>query len=439
MTIFNRLLTLAYISLFFASTTLAQTDLRVSGAEVGFPVAVPALCFAEKASGEEDPEKQLAELIAKNLDFSGLFKVINPASFVETSSRCLGPEETAYSDWSVIGAEGLIRGEIKRTGFTGGNYEAKLYLLDVSQQKAVFGKRYEFESRDIKRVANRFTNEVIRFFTGQPGMFGSKIAYISKIGRFKELFLMDFDGSNQRQLTYDKGLVVSPSWSPTADKIIYTSYATRTPELYYISPEGGSASQLTSRDGLELGAEFSPDGRSILASASLAGLTNIVQMDLRGKVTRQLTKSGAIDVSPSWSPDGKNVAFCSNRSGGPQIYTMSLDDISRPKRISFTNSKYCTSPSWSPRGDKIAFVCRSAGNQIFVSDPSGQQLVQITFRGNNEDPNWSPDGRYLVFSSDLGRGGARNVVVFSILSGTSRQITFAKSENSQPAWSPIIE
>ena len=109
------------------------------------------------------------------------------------------------------------------------------------------------------------------------------------------------------------------------------------------------------------------------------------------------------------------------------------------KRLSYASSNYCTSPSWSPLGDKIAFVCRSGGNQIFTVTPQGEQLTQITFHGNNEDPSWAPDGRSIVYTTDQGRGGAKNIAVFSFISGSSRQITNVMSENSQPAWSPIIE
>jgi TolB protein len=175
----------------------------------------------------------------------------------------------------------------------------------------------------------------------------------------------------------------------------------------------------------------------VISSATIKGVTNIVLFDLRGTFKRRLTNSSAIDVSPSWSPDGRKVAFCSNRGGGPQIYLMNADG-SNPRRVSFTDSTYCTSPSWSPKGDKIAFVCRDGGNQIYISDPEGKRAIQLTFAGNNEDPAWAPDGRSLAFSSNLGRGGPRNVVVYSLLGNTTSQITFAKSEDSMPAWSPRI-
>ena len=411
----------------------AQTDIHIAGAKSGFPVAVPQLCDAGEAA---EGSREVPEIIGNNLKISGFFKVLNPASYVQTAGKCVEPDKMAFSDWSVIGADGLVHGRAWST--SGGKIAIELVLYDVLQQKAVLGKRYEAGTSDLRRIANRFSNEVIGFYTGERGIFGSRIAFVGKRGRFKELFVMELDGSGEKQLTRDKGLVVGPSWSRAGDRIAYTSYKTKKPQLYVISSAGGSAKQLTSSDGLKLGPEFSPDGQFILASASNHGDSNLVMYNLAGKIVRKVTNSRAIDVSPSWSPDGSEIAFCSNRAGGPQIYIMAANGRDS-RRLTHTGSNYCTSPAWSPKGDRIAFVCRQRGNQIFISSPSGRDTMQLTFRGNNEDPSWSPDGRYIVFSSDFGAGRVKNLGIASLLTGSVRQITFRKSDTGQASWSPRLE
>ncbi len=410
----------------------AQTDIHITDPHVGFPIALPQLC---DSGGANEYATRIPEIISRNLQISGIFKVINPASFLETPGKCIAPDKVGYSDWSVIGAEGLVRGQIT---FNGSQVQAELYLHDVAQQRAVIGKRYETDAGDYAKIAHRFSNEIIKYFTGEAGVFGTSLVYVSRVGRFKELFRMDLDGSNVHQLTSDKGLAISPSWSPSGDRIVYTSYRSRTPELYFLSPEGGTPRILAQRPGLEIGAKFSRDGGTLFSSATISGVSKIVQFDLKGKLLRKLTEGVAIDVSPSLSPDGQQFAFCSNRSGGPQIY-ISADGGKDARRISFTDSNYCTSPAWSPKGDKLAFVCRKdGGNQLFVTGPDGSQgAVQLTSSGDNEDPAWSPDGRFIAFSSNFG-GGPKGVAILSLLGGRPTRVSSGQSDDSQPAWSPVV-
>jgi len=407
----------------------SQTDILISGAKTGFPVAVPQLC---DAGGASQPARVIAEVIRKNLDLSGLFKVLDPNAFIEAPGKCGGANNTVYSNWSVIGAEGLVKADIKRVG---SNIVAEMYLLDIAQQKAVVGKRYEANENDYERLAHKFSNEILRYFTGQAGVFGSKILFVSKLGRFKDLFVMDMNGSNVKQITKDRGLAMSPAWSPSGDKIVYTSYLSKTPELYMLPASGGRPSRITQRAGLEVGAEFDPTGGYLVAAASIKGVSKIALFDLGGDMIRLISKSSSLDVSPTWSPDGAQIAFCSNRGGGPQIYTMSSEG-SGVRRISHAGSKYCTSPVWSPKGDKIAYTCRANGNQIFISNPNGSNPSQLTYAGNNEDPAWSPDGRFLVFSSNFGKRQPMSIGILSLLGGSPRQITSSRSGDFQPTWGP---
>lgn len=426
------LLVVAFCLLVQISDTQAQVDIRVSGPQSGIPIAIPQLC---NIRGAEPYDAQISDLIARDLDLSGFFKVLPKESYIESPGKCVDPNNVPFSDWSPIGAEGLVRGSIQSTGPE--SFSAELYLFDVLRQKMVVGKRYTASGGDVRRIAHKFANEIMLFFTGELGVFGTKIAYTSRVGRFKELFIMNLDGTEVKKLTDDKGLVVSPRWSPRGDRIAYTSYRTKAPDVYTILPEGGTPQQVTSSQALELGAVFSPDGSGFLASSSASGVSNLVLFDLRGRMTRQVTSGASIDVSPSYSPDGSQVAFCSNRSGGPQIYVMYMGAGSA-RRISFTDSTYCTSPVWSPKGDKIAFVCRKGGNQLFVADVDGSNTVQLTFDGNNEDPSFAPDGRYLVFDTTT-LGGGRNLAIVSLSTGRMKGLTSGRIENGQPVWSPRID
>lgn len=417
------------LSLLISLAAHAQTEIRISNPKAGFPIAIPKAC---DTGGASPYDARIPETLRKDLDLSGFFSVLPENSYVETAGKCNLPNGVQFSDWSVIGADVLIKGNVTSVG---GSVRAELYLFDVQQQKAVLGKRYESDSRDFSRIAHRFANEVIRYFTGTPGIFGSRIAFVSKGGRFKDLFEMDLDGSNLRQLTRERGLAMSPCYSVSGDSLVYTSYRTRKPELFILPLAGGPPRQLTNRDGLEIGAKYLKDGSGIIASATFEGVANIVIFDFAGKIVRKVTTGGFLDVSPSPAPDGSQVAFTSNRAGGPQIYVASMSG-GEPRRISFTGSTYCTAPNWSPKGDKIAFSCLSGGNQIYTVNPDGSNALQLTFGGNNEDPAFSSDGRYILFSSTVG-GRGRSIMLLPLQTGQPRQITTGSGEDSQPVWGPL--
>lgn len=415
--------------------TSAQTRLTVQGSGRLYPIAVPQLCVSQ---GENRAAKDIPKIMARNLDISGYFDVLNPNSFIEAPGTCTGPDDFAYSDWSVLGVEGLVRGVVTNLS---DRMRVQLFLHDVHIKRVVLAKEYSGTPSQIRNIANRFSNEVVRFFTGAPGIFGSKIVFSSKVGRFKELFLMEMDGSNLRQLTSDKGLAISAAWSPTGDSVVYTTYRKRVPDLYILNLGNKQASRLTSASALELGGKFSKDGNTIIASLSHGRNTDIALLNRRGVVTKYLTrKNGAIDVSPDWSPDGSQVVYCSNRVGGPQIFTMDINGRNI-KRISYVGSPYCTSPVWSPLGDKIAFVCRANyGHQLFVSDVDGGNAYQLTDAGKNEDPSWSPDGRYLVFATSLySRGNIFNLAMIRSDGGKLHRLTSGRSGDTSPAWGPIVE
>ena len=103
------------------------------------------------------------------------------------------------------------------------------------------------------------------------------------------------------------------------------------------------------------------------------------------------------------------------------------------KRISFEGS-YNTAPAWSPKGDKIVFSGRRGGNQIFIVSPDGSGLTQLTSQGNNEDPSFSPDGRYISFVSD--RDGVKGVYIMRANGESQQRITPRTMKAYAPRWSP---
>jgi len=413
----------------------AQTEINVRGSGRLFPIAVPRMCLQ---TGQGDANTLIPEVIGRDLDISGFFELVSPQAYIESPGKCAGADGFAYSDWSVIGAEGLVRGIITEQG---GQIRAQLFLHDVQRQRVVLGKEYVGELGQARKIAHRFANEIMKFFTGEAGIFGTRIAFTSKIGRFKELFVMDMDGSQVRQLTDDKGLAMGAAWDAAGKNLLYTTFRNRLPDLFMINVDSRRFTQITRGPAMEIGPKFTPDGRAILVSRSQGDDSDLVMLGMDGTILRKLTPSnGSIDVSPTYSPDGARIAFVSNRGGGPQIYVMGADGAN-PQRISFVSSSYCTSPSWSPKGDRIVFVCRAdIGFQIFTMNPDGSAALQLTSSGDNEDPEFSPDGRYIVYSTTYGHGAGNFGLSLMRSDGSGmKELYRSRGGDSEPAWGPVEE
>lgn len=414
----------------------AQTQITVSGAGRLIPIAIQKVCDRTATASASDKVAEIGQAIERNLTLSGFFQVLDRNSFIESPPKCAGASDFAYSDWSVIGSEGLVRG---LATVQGQQLTVQLFLHDVVKQQVVLAKEYVGTVDQARRMAHRFSNEIMKFFTGQPGIFGTQIAYSSRIGRFKELMIMDLDGSNVRQLTSERGLALSPSWNRDGTQIVYTAYRNRMPDLFRIDPVTRAITQISRGPALEIGGRFFPAG-GYLVSRSMGDDSDLVVLGEDGTMLRRLSPpNGALDVSPVLSPDGRQLLFVSNRAGGPQVYLQDLEGGGPPRRVSFATSNYCTSPAWSPRGDQIAFVCRAdAGFQMFIARPDGREQLQLTGGRDNEDPDFSPDGRYLVFATTQFTPGTFALAMMKTDGTGLRQLTTPRGGDFEPSWSPIL-
>jgi len=405
-----------------------------------FPIAVPLLknLGPQMDDGKYSKySKGMADIVARDLELSGLFKVLDRSAYIENSrSSGIALGRFDFRDWATIGAEALIKGgfEVK-----GQSIVATFWLFDVYQKKEIgVGKRYTAEIKNFRRISHRFVDEIIYRFTGERGVFDTRIAYVSTGGgRFKEIYVAHMDGSQKVQLTKNRTINLSPSWSPNGRTLLYTSFKDGKPRVYQRDLYSGKDSIFSSRTGLNLGGSWSSDGKTIALSLERRGNVDIYLLDQSGRIVRRLTKNPGIDVSPSWSPKGDRLVFVSNRSGNPQLYIKDLAG-GETKRLTYTGG-YNTSPEWSSKGDKIVYTGRSGGRfNIFTIPVKGGDPQMLTSNsGDNEDPSWSPDGRFIVFSSN--RIGRYNLYLMRATGENQRRLTVSPGDDTNPSWSPRLD
>lgn len=310
------------------------------------------------------------------------------------------------------------------------------YVYDAGSNEMVGGKRYAGSTSVVRLMAHRFADELVFRYTGEPGIARTKIVYVSEQGSARELFVMDYDGYDPRQLTADGFLNLMPRWSPDRRFIVFTAYRHRnTQNIDMIELATGKRWTLVAFGGLNITPALSPDGNFLAFASSQEGNSELYRLDTRTKAVQRLTIHAGGDLSPSWSPSGRELAFTSDRSGGPQIFLMSVDGTN-VRRLTFEGD-YNAAPAWSPRGNWIAYVCRSPKKEykICLITPDGQKRVQLTTGpGVDDSPSWSPDGRHLVFSSTA--EGKSHIYMINADGKDLERITFTGTHNSAPAWSP---
>ncbi len=367
--------------------------------------------------------KEISDIIKDDLEFTGFFAYVNRAAYIEGLSQPFNPK-----NWTPLGVEIVVKGIVKE----GKELALMISLFDVFEAKVIFKKEYKAGKELIRPLSHTVANDIYKALTGEAGIFRSRIAFVAEESTIKDIYIMDWDGKRVSKLGLKETFILSPRWSRDGTKLLYSAERNRQWGIYLLNFLNTTVKKVFSSKGTNIGGDFSPDGNEFSFSSSKHGSLDIYTMNLKNNKIKKLTSSRSIEVSPTISPDNKHVAFVSDRGGSPQIYTMRRNG-SDVRRITFEGS-YNTSPNWSPRGDKIVFSGRRNTNQIFIVNPDGTGLIQLTTRGNNEDPSFSPDGRFITFTSD--RDGKKGIYIMRANGESQKRITPRKMKAFYPRWSP---
>ena len=394
------------------------------------PLAVPLFKNKNGTGEEKRLADSSADLLAASLEFTGYFKLLDRGAFLFDPQKdgVLTPQIN-FANWTVIGAELLITGLFKESG---DNITMELRLFDTFKARRIIGKKYTGKKADQRRMIHRFCSEVIQYLTGKPGVFGSKIAFVSTGSGNKEIYSCAFDGYNPQQVTRNHSISLFPAWSSDGRYLAYTSYKKGKPDLFIKNLAEVQETTIANK-GLNITPAWVPGKFELAATLSFSGDQEIYLLTGSGKVIKRLTNIRGIDVSPSWSPDGKKFAFVSNRAGSPQVYVQDLAS-GKVRRLTYEGN-YNTQPNWSPQGDKIAYASVVDGRRnIIVMGLDGREPLQLTHEsGDNEAPSWSPDGSLIAFSSN--REGPFRIYVMTAFGTDQRRLLAMTGEQTNPKWS----
>jgi Tol biopolymer transport system component len=279
-------------------------------------------------------------------------------------------------------------------------------------------------------TANAFANR-----GGVLSPDGRQIAFSSNRSGNTDVFVMNLDGSNVRDLTADDPHAdYGPDWSPDGRTIAFASNRSGSYGLYLVPVAGGAASAVVPSSEDEVDPAFSPDGTLLAYARGPEEHTDIYVAPLAGGAERRLTGDGRVNDLPRWSPDGARLVYSSGSANDQRVAVVPA--LGGGAHV-FSNGPGRSDdyPEWSPDGGSILFVANRGDPGLYRVDPEGRTFTLIS--GNSILTSGTAfrfgSNGLLYFSSNLERD---LIVAVDPAVSSVRALTQTEDSDSQPAWSP---
>ena len=249
-----------------------------------------------------------------------------------------------------------------------------------------------------------------------------------------QIYTMNVDGSNVKMISSGEGRTTCSYFGPGQKRVLYSSThlgSKQCPpkpdfsrgyvwavyhsfDIFTAKPDGSDLKRLTNTPGYDAEATITLDGKKIVFTSMREGDLDIYSMDADGKNVRQLTDEQGYDGGPFWSYDGKQIVYRAHH----------------PK-------------TGSEQGDYLGLLqqnlIRPTILEIWVMNADGSNKRQVTSNGKaNFGPYFFPDGKRIIFSSNMDDPRGRNFDLYKInTDGTGlERLTFYEAFDGFPMFSP---
>ncbi len=240
-----------------------------------------------------------------------------------------------------------------------------------------------------------------------------------------EIYIMDVDGSNQRNLTNSQHNEMFPSVSPEGKKIAYVGEVEGNYDIYVMNIDGSHKIRLTNHEKTDDWPSWAEKGKKIVFDSDRSGSWGIYIMNNDGTSKEILVDTEEKDVDPAASPFSSKVIL--SRQVGEVRYLFSFDINSKEeKRLTF-NEMTNAHPSLNFESNKIVFNAGVDFWDIYTMNIDGSDIKQLT-RGEHDDKwgVWSPDGSKIAFNSN--RNGNWDIYTMNSDGSGIKRLTFGSSK-----------
>jgi len=419
------LTSIAMTAVGLAVAPASQAQLRFEITGVGatqIPIAIAAF------PGEESAQQKITSIVKADLARSGIFKLIDNSDALSDSSTI------NYGDWQKRGANALAVGSVQT--LADGRFDVRYRLFDTVQSSQLSALSFGSQPQLMRLTAHKIADDIYQKLTGIPGIFSTRIAYVTKSGSEYRLEVADADGEGSQVALRSNEPIISPSWSPDGTKVAYVSFEMKKPVVYIQNLVTRQRSIVANFKGSNSAPSWSPDGSRLAVALTRDGYTQVYIINADGTGLRRLTNTAGIDTEPRFSADGGSVYFTSDRSGGPQIYKVSTEG-GNAQRVTF-NGTYNISPRVSPDGKTLAFITRRDGRfQLYALDLTNGQEQRLSDTDRDQSPSFAPNGKYIMYATESGRRGSLAIV--SVDGRFKQRLTTQVGDIREPTWGPFMK
>lgn len=423
-----------------------QITVTMSNTGVQPKVAIPDFLAAGGDAELQGIARTVSEVLWADLDFEKEFYLLDRK---ESASVPVSPtvDGMPLDRWRDLGADFVVHANVTRGG--AGEFNVDLRIVTVrgaTAGKLDFSALYEHCTiKNPRWCAHSIADNIHKVKRNLDGVAKTKVAFVSDRdnksvpGRqVKEIYVMDYDGANQRPFTAHRSLSIMPSWAADGVSMAYVSYFGGNSDIYLTRPDGRSPTRPANgnMDIRNYSPSISPDGTRLLFASTRdvnTGWNDIFIVNMDGSGLKNLTPNTAAsnEATPSWSPTGREIVYTSNKTGQNQLWIMDPEGLNA-RRLPM--DQHCDKPTWS----LLNFIAFTYGpvngpHDIALYDLQTQKLSILTDgQGSNNSPAVSTNGRHVVFTTT--RFGNSQLAVVSRTGGAPKQLTTTGS-NTYPNWS----